>query len=142
MDALIEAGWWVKGVTAGRGVVVACPRYVAFIPTERPKHLGAELAWGVAGFIEVGATKLSPGAIIKELGRGSLDTQVDEIIPRLHGRRWLPATVRVKRKKALFRKSRGLWFQQDPESIRFARMFAADEVERAQAMLATWTWEP
>lgn len=140
-DALIDRGWWVKGVTAGRGVIVACPRYIAFVPTERPKHLGVELAWGVAGFVEIGVIKVPPERVIAELTRGPLDAEVDRLTSGLSGRKWPAASVSVLEKKFLFRgKKRGLWFNNGGESIRFNRVRTEDELAQARALLSSWSW--
>jgi hypothetical protein len=40
-------GWFVRGYSAGRGVIIVRPEYVAFLPTEPMKHLGTEIAKGV-----------------------------------------------------------------------------------------------
>ncbi len=140
--ALIESGWWVQGLNAGRGVAVATPQYVAFIPTERSKNLAGEVAWGVAGFVTVGATKIPPERVIAKLANGPLDAQVAKLIAGLSGRRWDAGSATIRLKKILLRPSkRGLWFNRGNESIRFGRAVPLDELERHRATWTTWKYE-
>ncbi len=141
-DALIERGWWVQGITACRGVMVATPRYVGFVPTERPKSLAVEMVWGVAGFVEVNARKVPPERVIAELSSGSLDAQVERLTAGLGGRLWRPAGVTIRAKKVLLRrKHHGLWFMHGKESIRLGRAIRFDDLERRRGQWAGWTWE-
>jgi hypothetical protein len=137
----VEKGWWVKGFTTGRGVVVLTTEYVAFIPTERPKNLGVELAWGAAGFIEVGAKKVAPEQLIAKIGEPPKRGVVDELVRALSGKLWSAADAQPHEHRIPLRRSkRGLWFQRAGESIRLARTLPAEEVGELQAQLPGWTW--
>lgn len=139
-DAIVEKGWWVKGLTTCRGVVVVRPRFVAFVPTERPKSLAVEFAWGAAGFVEVGARRLDPAALIAEIERApSPDDRARELAAELHGVFWSTEAARLlERRIPLRRKHRGLWFQNGKESVRLGRAVPVAEIEAARGILAGW----
>ena len=124
------------------GIWVAGPGYVAFVPTERPKHLAAELAWGVAGFVEVNARKVPPQQIVDQIRAAPTDANVERLSSGFGGRLWRVDAASVREKKIPLRRSkRGLWFQNGNETIRFARAIPLDEIMTLRSLLASWTWQ-
>ncbi len=66
-EGLTEEGWCVVGMfSAGRGVVVVRSDFIAFIPTERLKHLAVEFAKVIAGFSST-ERKLSISSVISAI---------------------------------------------------------------------------
>jgi hypothetical protein len=140
IDALIEKAWWVRGITTGRGVVLVRRDYVAFVPTERPKNLAVEFAWGAAGFVEVGARKLSPELVIHDLATSLLvDVRIRELVAQLAGHLWPAGTAKLLEGRIPLRRSRRrLWFRNGPEDIRLARAVPLPELETLQPFLSAW----
>ncbi|GAA1690037.1 hypothetical protein GCM10009765_44230 [Fodinicola feengrottensis] len=129
--------------TAGRGIVVATDRYVAFVPTERPKNLASEVAWAGAGFvtIRIGGT-IPPKWVIQQLGLGPLDRQTQLLCSELSGQLWRPhEAFAYERTIPLRRKHRGLWFRNGKQSIRLARAISITEFDQVRAHLRSWTWQ-
>ena len=132
----------MRGIATCRGVAVAGPAYVAFVPTERPKHLASELAWGIAGFVEVGARKIPPQEVIEKLRAAPADESVEQMASGLAGRFWRARSAVAKEHRIPLRRSkRGLWFLRDNESIRFSRSLPVDEIAALRSQLADWTWQ-
>ncbi len=139
-DAKFEKGWYVHGLTTGRGVVAVTSGYVAFLPTERPKHLAVEMAWGVAGFVEKGARKIPPEMLLQDLRTADdLDARVQELCDGLRGIRWTVKEAAVKERKIPLRfKHRGLWFLKGKESIRLAKALKPEALATYRALLEGW----
>ncbi|PZS36484.1 MAG: hypothetical protein DLM59_01205 [Pseudonocardiales bacterium] len=141
---LIEKGWWTTGVTtAGRGVVVVNPRYVAFVPTQRPQNWAAGVAWAAGGFVPVGGKgKIPTEWVIYQLQTGPLDQRVHHLCADLGGQVWVPATARAHEQRSpVLRKQRGLWFRSGKQSIRCGRSFGIAEFDHLRLQMAGWTWD-
>ncbi|HEY1557606.1 MAG TPA: hypothetical protein VGF94_22390 [Kofleriaceae bacterium] len=140
MDKLIEQAWWVRGLTACRGVAVVRPSYIAFVPCQRPKHLVAEVAWAAGGFVTVGAREIPVATIVQALQSAPLlDMRARELAAQLAGLWWTPQTARWREKRFPLRRSRrGVWFEAADASIRLARTLPLPELAQATTLLATW----
>jgi hypothetical protein len=140
IDALIEKAWWVRGITTGRGVALVRRDYVAFVPTERPKNLAVEFAWGAAGFVEVGARKIAPEMLIHDLATAiDVDARVRTLITQLAGHLWAVGEARLLEGRIPLRRSRRrLWFRKGDQDIRLARAVPVAEVETLRPFLAAW----
>lgn len=138
--ALIEKGWYVKGLTTGRGVVVVTTGSVAFVPTERPKHLAAELGWGAVGFVKRGATSIPPETIIDDLlAAEDMDERVAQLVEELGGTRWPRDEALLRERRVPLRwKRRGVWFVKGPESIRLVKAYPAQRLEELRPVLDAW----
>ena len=141
-DSLVEKAWWVQGLTTCRGVAVVAKERVGFVPTERPKNLAVEFAWGATGFVEVGAKKLDPERVIAELEAApSLLSRLGELAESLAGVVWTPDDAHpCERKIPLRRKRRGLWLVSGTQSIRLSRALTVDEISARRELLSAWTW--
>jgi hypothetical protein len=116
MDNLIEQAWWVRGVTACRGVAVVRPSYLAFIPCQRVQPI-------------MDALHSAP----------LLDMRARELANQLSGVWWTLQMARLREKRFPLRRSRrGVWFEGDGASIRLARTLALPELRHATTLLATW----
>ena len=137
---MFEQGWYVKGLTTGRGLVVLTANEVALVPSERPKNLAVEMAWGVAGFVEKGARKIKPSAIREDLEAASdLEARLAALVAGLQGHRWMAEEVRVKERRIPLRfKRRGLWFLRGKESIRLAKALRPEELAAYQELVGHW----
>ncbi|MCE9546243.1 MAG: hypothetical protein K8T25_12075 [Planctomycetia bacterium] len=144
-EVMIHKGIIVHGLSMGNGLVILRPGYLAFIPTEKRKHLGAELlkgvAMGVSGVhtINFGANdKMTPEAWIEQLRRqpDQFDTEIVTAARGMGGVAWLWPEVEVEQKKVLFRGSkRGLWFQNHSgESVRLTSLLDSVQLAQAEAL--------
>ena len=154
-QVLIEKGTWVNTITVTPGVVVvAGPRYVAFLPTERPKNLAVELGWGAVtavpgvvvfreGGLIRGGGKIQPEWVIDQVRAGPLDAQVQQLCSALGGFVWQPDHAKAFEKKfPARRKHRSLWFREEKHSISISRAILIDEFEwMRHHLLAGWTWQ-
>jgi hypothetical protein len=137
---IFEQAWWVRGLSACPGVAMLDDGALTFVPCERPRHLGVELAWGMAGFVQVGRSrsKIDPVGLIATL-RTCTPAQRDEIVQQLAGIAWTPAVATLRERTIPLRRSRRrLWFLAGKESVRLARAFTVPEVETLRPVLAAW----
>jgi hypothetical protein len=157
-DVLIEKGWFVQGLQTGKGVVVIRPGYVAFVPVEEIKHLGATIAKGVAlaaaGFVEVKG-KNKRALPIKQwleeaLGEGfgdragsetsdeEIDDRVESLLEPTGGMMWSPPQAKVWVKRIPLRRKKALWFVFGDRTMRLARALGKEELAEAEALLEEW----
>ena len=140
-------GWFVRGFAAGRGMIIVRPEYVAFLPTEPMKHLGTELAKGVA-FAAAGVVEIGGGRRIRlddwvkdirGLPASELDSEVADVAEKIGGIVWRKGQAKVVYKSLLFRRKKGLWFVAGKESIRVAKpLLNPEALDEAQRMLDGW----
>lgn len=147
MDEIwITKGWFVQRLLTGRGVIVVRPGYVAFLPTEEIKHLGATIAKGVimsaAGLVEIDRRK--PVPVDKWLGelKGSdpeqFDQQLEPLIEATGGLKWLPTNATVRIRRIPLRRKKRLWFMFGEQSIRLSSALGKDELQYAETLLHDW----
>ena len=144
---LIFRGWFVSGLSAGRGMIVARSEYVAFLPTEKMVHLGWTIAEGVvfagAGLVEIGGGRRIQLdqwiENVRQLPVAEFDTQLTDLIGKIGGVIWRREEVKVIYKRLLFRRKKGLWFQGPKGSMRVARPLLDGELfPRVQQLLDGW----
>jgi hypothetical protein len=149
VELMTFQGWFVRGFSTGRGIIVVRPQYVAFLPTEPMKHLGTELAKGVAfsaaGIVEIKLGKrrqihLADWAnALDELPASDLDAEATEVAGQIGGIVWPKGQAKVVYKSLLFRRKKGLWFVADKESMRVSSpLLDPDALANAQRMLDGW----
>lgn len=147
MDEIwIEKGWFVQRLWTGKGAVVIRSGYVAFLPTEKIKHLGAAIAKGVvlsaAGLVEIQRGKPVPVERWLEECRSSdpegFDRYVESVLEATGGMKWLPANSAVQIKRVPLRRKKRLWFICGEQSIRLSRVFGTEELQKAEALVRAW----
>jgi hypothetical protein len=146
-DVMIFNGWFVQGWSAGRGMVVVRSSYVAFLPTEKMTHLGAELVKGAAfagaGIVVTGSdARLPVDQWLEHLRKQSpdvFDERLLQVVKKIGGVMWRPADAKVNYKRILFRRKKGLWFVAGKSSMRIAKpLLDQESLVRAQELLKNW----